>query len=196
MKTIILVRHSEPQRGTSLPNETIPLSGKGRELAKRFFSVHPIFEGCHSVYTSPYARAAETAEYFPGRVIGDDRLVERALGDPESLDAHFWAKQYEDLDFKNRSGESLREVSQRMDDCVSDILREMADGEKAAAVSHAAAICAYLTKFCSVTVVNGAEKIRRIQFGNEIIMEGKIDTPSAFILQYDLDKPTEISYIS
>ena len=36
MKTIILVRHSEPQRTAGIPNDKIPLSEAGRILAKAF----------------------------------------------------------------------------------------------------------------------------------------------------------------
>lgn len=196
MKTVILVRHSEPQRGTDLPNEKIPLSGRGRELAEKFFYGHRVFEGCRCVYSSTYARAVETAGHLPHQIVFDDRLVERALGNPDTLDEHFWAKQYEDLDFKNQNGESLNEAARRMDSCVLDILNRIADGEKAVVVSHAAAICAYLTKFCTITVISAEEKTRRIQFRNAVVLQGKIDTPSAFVLQFNQDVLTEISYVS
>lgn len=67
------------------------------------------------MYSSTYERATETAGHLPNRIAFDDCLVERALGDPASLDESFRARQYGDLDFKNRNGESLNEVAQRMD---------------------------------------------------------------------------------
>ena len=176
--------------------EKIPLSEKGRELADKFFYGHRIFESCRYVYSSTYARAVETAGYLPRQIVFDDRLVERALGNPDTLNERFWAKQYEDLDFKNKDGESLNETARRMDSCVLDILNRMADGEKAVVVSHAAAICAYLTKFCTISVISAKEKMRRIKFKNTTVLQGKIDTPSAFALQFDQDELTEISYIS
>lgn len=193
MKTIILVRHSEPQKRTDLPNAEIPLSEKGRRVAREFFAGE-LFGGCKCVYSSPYLRAAETARCLSEHITFDERLVERALGDRESLNADFWARQYRDLDFKNRNGESLNEVARRMDACISDIRNRLADGEKAVVVSHAAAICAYLTKFCTVTVVNAEEKIRHIQFEGRTVLQGKIHTPSAFVLQFEGDIPVDISY--
>lgn len=61
-------------------------------------------------------------------------------------------------------------------------------------VSHAAAICAYLTKYCTISVVNASEKTRCIQFGNETILYGQIDTPCAFVLKFEQDYLVEITY--
>ena len=120
MKTIILVRHSEPQRTASIPNDKIPLSEAGRILAKTFFA-QKIFENPQCVYSSPYLRAIETASCLSEKFVVDERLKERALGDLESLDATFWAKQYENLDFKNRNGESMNETACRMDSCIGEV---------------------------------------------------------------------------
>lgn len=186
MKTIILVRHSESQRTEGISNDKIPLSETGRILAKAFFE-RKVFQDHKCVYSSPYLRAVETAGYLSKEIVIDERLKERALGDLESLNEVFWAKQYEDLDFKNRNGESMNETSCRMDSCIGEILSLLHEGEMAVAVSHAAAICAYFTKYCTITVVNASEKIRRIQFGNETILHGQIKTPCAFVLKFEQD---------
>ena len=68
--------------------------------------------------------------------------------------------------------------------------------KKAVIVSHAAAICAYLTKYCVITVANASEKIRHIQFENETVLDGKINTPCAFVLKFEQDHPVELTYIS
>ncbi len=195
MKTIILVRHSEPQRAEGISNDKIPLSEAGRMLAKVFFT-RKIFEDHKYVYSSPYLRAAETAGYLSKEIVYDERLKERTLGDLESLDEEFWAKQYKDLDFKNRKGESMNETACRMDSCIEEILSLLREEEMAVAVSHAAAICAYLTKYCMITVVNASEKIRRIQFGNETILDGKINAPCAFVLKFKQDYLAELAYIA
>ena len=194
LKTMILVRHSEPQRGTDLPNAEIPLSEEGRRLAMEFFAGEP-FASCKCVYSSPYLRAVETARCLSKQITFDERLVERTLGDQECLNADFWLEQYQDLDFKNRNGESLNEAARRVDACVSDIRDRLANGEKAVVVSHAAAICAYLTRFCTITVLNAEEKIRRIQFEGRTVLQGKIHTPSAFVLRFEGSNPVDISYI-
>ena len=195
MKTIILVRHSEPQRTAGIPNDKIPLSETGKTLAKIFFA-QKIFESCKCVYSSPYRRAAETAGYLSKEIVFDERLQERALGDLESLDETFWAKQYENYDFKNRNGESMNETACRMNSCIGEILGLLREGEMAAAVSHGAAICAYLTKHCRITVVNANEKTRRIQFGKETILNGKIHTPCAFVLNFEQDELVSLTYHS
>ena len=194
MKTIILVRHSEPQRTVGIPNEKIPLSETGRIMAKTFFA-RKIFQDHKCVYSSPYLRAVETAGYLSKEIVVDERLKERALGDLESLDEAFWAKQYENLDFKNRNGESMNETSCRMDSCIGEILNLLRDGEMAVAVTHAAAICAYLTKYCTISVVNASEKTRCIQFRNETILHGQINTPCAFVLKFEQDCLVELTYI-
>ena len=163
-------------------------------MARRFFTGE-LFEGCKCVYSSPYLRAAETARCLSEQVTFDERFVERALGDRESLNADFWARQYQNLDFKNRNGESLNEAARRMEACIADIRDRLADGEKAVAVSHAAAICGYLTRFCTVAVLNAEEKVRHIQFEGKTVLQGKIHTPSAFVLQFEGDIPVDISYI-
>lgn len=195
MKTILLVRHSEPQRTAGISNDKIPLSEAGRILAKAFFT-RKIFEGHRCVYSSPYLRAVETAGYLSKEIVLDERLKERALGDSGSLDEAFWAKQYENLDFKNRNGESMNETACRMDSCIAEICGLLQEGETAVAVSHAAAICAYLTKYCMITVVDAHEKIRRIRFGNETILDGPIDTPCAFALKFERDDLIELTYHS
>ena len=194
MKTIILVRHSEPQRIAGIPNDKIPLSETGRILAKTFFA-QKIFESPQCVYSSPFLRSMETASYLSEKFVVDERLKERALGDLESLDAAFWAKQYENLDFKNQNGESMNETACRMDSCIGEVFSQLRESEKAVIVSHAAAICAYLTKYCVIAVVNASEKIRHIQFGNETVLDGKINTPCAFVLKFEQDYLVELTYI-
>ena len=194
MKNILLLRHSEPQKNTGLANEAIPLSETGRELAVKLFT-HLWFRDVTCVYTSPYERAYGTAVAGGLRVISDDRLVERQLGNPRTLTAEFWGKQYEDPDYKNVDGESFREVCVRMESCLQDILTRMKDGETVAVVSHAAAICAYLMTACTVTVTDAVRKLRRIEYGSKTVLDGGIATPAVFRLTYDGTRLIDVDYI-
>lgn len=193
MKTVILMRHSRPQKGPGLPNEQIPLSGDGVLLARALFLL-PVFREADRVCSSPYRRALDTARLLGRPVHTDPRLRERELGDPASLNGNFWGRQYREQDFKNPGGESLNEVRQRMSAFMVELLDSMADGETAAVVSHAAAICSYLLNFCSITVLDEEKKWRQIKFGTETVLNGPMATPGGFRLAFEGSSLVELSY--
>ena len=193
MKTVILMRHSKPQKSTGLPNGQIPLSDEGVRLAKVLIS-HPAFTGVRHIWSSPYRRALETAEVLGLPTRTDLRLRERDLGDPATLDADFWGHQYRDLHFRNRGGESLKDAQLRMTAFMNELLYAMQEGEKAVVVSHAAAICAYLLNFCSIAVLDEEKKGRQIKFGTEPVLNGPMATPGAFLLTFQGRSLVELSY--
>ncbi len=194
MKTVILMRHSAVEKMPHIhPNDT-PLSLRGEMLAERIFIHNELLKVCY-VYASPYKRAYDTARMSGRQVISDSRLVEREWGDPTTMEASFWERQYLDHDFKNLNGESLNEVKARMTSFVNELLLKMHEGETAAIVSHAGAICAYLLNFCNVTVLNAQEKIREISFGGNVIHSGKFKTPSAFILKWENDDLVDLRFL-
>ena len=183
MKTVILMRHSAVQKIPNIdPNDT-PLTLNGESLAQRMF-IHKDLLSVRSVYTSPYKRAYDTARMSGRQVYADDRLIERVVGQPTESDADDWALQYEDHDFKYQDGESLNEVKARMTSFTNELLDKLKDGETAAVVSHATAICAYLLNFCSITVTDPRLKTREITFGDRVILSGKLRTPCAFIMEW------------
>ena len=193
MKTVLLIRHSKPQKNTGLPNEQIPLSEEGTRLAKALFS-HPVFGKTQHLWSSPYRRTLETAEALGSPVCTDLRLRERDLGDPATLDAEFWGHQYRDHHFKNNGGESLKDTQLRITSFMEELLCTMQEGETAVVVSHAAAICAYLLNFCSITVVDEEKKLRRILFEDRTVLDGVIATPGAFVLFFEDHKLIHLSY--
>lgn len=107
----------------------------------------------------------------------------------------FWEHQYENHDYKNSDGESLNDTRERMTLAVGEILSSMRDGETAAVVTHAAAICAFLLNECSIEVVNASEKIRKIVHHGNTVLNGKIAAPSAFILNFENDHLCSINYL-
>lgn len=177
MKTVILMRHSKPQKNAGLPNEQIPLSEEGIRLATELLSL-PVFGEVRHLWSSPYRRALETAEVSGLPIRTDPRLRERDLGDPATLNAEFWGRQYRDHCFKNIGGESLKDAQLRMSAVMDELLCSMGDGETAVVVSHAAAICAYLLNFCSITVTNEEKKLRRISFDGQTVLDGAIALPA------------------
>jgi probable phosphoglycerate mutase len=106
-----------------------PLSTLGRQqaarLAVRVGRAKPV-----AVYSSPYRRAMETAKTISDDVRVDDRLVEMALEVSEDGS----------LDFR----EPPSSVIERMR-AVVDEIADRHPGQRIVAVSHGAAIIAYLT---------------------------------------------------
>ena len=194
MKTIILIRHSEPIKDRTIPTEELPLSEQGHIKAQQLFSLD-IFRSIEAVYTSPYRRAYSTAEKLNQRLIVDNRLRERELGNPETLNAEFWNRQYEDHNYKNVDGESLNDTKERMTSAINEITSTMKDGNTVAIISHAAAICALLLNWCSVEVTDEQKKLRKITHQGTVVMNGKIATPSAFVLKYENEQLCGIEYI-
>ena len=194
MKTVILIRHSEPIRDRTIPTEALPLSEQGHIKAQELFSLD-IFRSVEAVYTSPYRRAYSTAEKLNKRLIVDGRLRERELGNPETLNAEFWNRQYEDHNYKNVNGESLNDTKERITSAISEIISMIQNGDAVAVVSHAAAICAYLLNWCSIEVIDEQKKLRKITHNRSVVMNGKIATPSAFILEFENEQLCEIKYV-
>ena len=194
MKTVILIRHSEPIKNRTITTEELPLSEQGHIKAQELFSLE-IFRSVEAVYTSPYRRAYSTAEKLSGCLNIDDRLRERELGKPETLNAEFWIRQYEDHNYKNADGESLNDAKERMTATINEIISTMHDGNTVAIISHAAAICAFLLNWCSIEVVDEQKKLRKITHNKSVVMNGKIATPSAFILEFENEQLCRLRYV-
>ncbi len=194
MKTIILVRHSEAQKLKDIPMDQLPLTPRGEYLAQRLF-LQDAFQKIDFVYSSPYKRAYDTARLLGRRVIADQRLIERILGDKTEQSEVLWEKQYLDPDFKTPNGESLNDVKERMTSFINESLGKMNENETAVVVSHAAAICAYLLNFCTITVTDAKEKSREFSFHKTVIHSGKLKTPSAFILEWDNGNLINLRYL-
>ena len=178
MKKILLMRHSIPER-CDLPTALIPLSEEGKALAR---SGRVLFSDVDRCYASPYNRAFETAKLlYAGPVIVKDQLHERLVGDAQ---AGFWLRQYQDHDFCCPGGESLNMVRVRMKGVINEILQELADGETALVVSHAAAICSYLLNYCEIEVADAAGKSRIIKYHDQEVLNGRINPTDYFVLEY------------
>ena len=194
MKTLILVRHSEPVKDKTIPTAEIPLCESGYIKADELFTIG-IFRCVDKVYTSPYRRAYDTAVRLSEVLTVDTRLKERDTGNPLTLNREFWKRQYEDYDYKNRGGESLNNVKERMTLAINEILSGMSDGETVAVISHATAICAFLLNWCLIEVTDEEKKLRRITHNARIVLNGKISTPCVFVLTFEDEKISEISYM-
>lgn len=194
MKTIILIRHSEPIKDRTMPTAELPLSEQGHMKARELFSL-AVFRSVEAVYTSPYRRAYSTAEKLRERLCVDARFRERELGNPDTLNATFWKRQYEDHDYKNVDGESLNDTKERMTAAIDEIISTMQDEKAVAIVSHAAAICAFLLNWCTIEVIDEQKKLRKITYQGSVVMNGSIATPSAFVLRFENEQLRSMKYI-
>lgn len=154
MKTIYLFRHAEPLRLADIHQEEWPLSPKGHDMAEALKTLN----GAARVYASPLLRAVQTAQHAGLPLTVDPRLQERKTGNATPDMGDCWLRQYEDGTFKCPDGESFDEVGQRMQACLEEILAALGDGQAAIVVSHAAAICAYLKRFCTIRVTDRPSK--------------------------------------
>ncbi|HEY4887224.1 MAG TPA: histidine phosphatase family protein [Candidatus Dormibacteraeota bacterium] len=123
-----LVRHADCYQDL-VDTADPPLSALGRDqatrLAERVRRMQPT-----AVYSSPYRRAMETAKAISDDVRVDDRLIEMALDVNEDGS----------LDFR----EPPSGVVERMRAVVDEIAQRH-PGQRVVAVSHGAALMAYLT---------------------------------------------------
>lgn len=198
IKKIVLVRHSKPER-LDLPTEQLPLSEEGRALAHA--RKHQMGAVDH-FFSSNYQRAYETVKILAGeeqnKITVIKELHERVVGDPAGFvgdEMVYWVKQYQNHEFKLSGGESFREVGERMDCGMKKVLSTMRNGETSLVVSHAAAICAYLMKFCKVEVIDAATKARKVEFREDEVWNGPFAPLDGFVLEYEEDKVVRIDHI-
>ena len=112
-----------------------------------------------------------------------------------TLNAEFWNRQYEDHNYKNVDGESLNDTKERMTSAINEIISAMQDGNTVAIISHAAAICAFLLNWCTIEVMDVQKKLRKITYQGDVVMNGIIATPSAFVLEFENEQLCRIKYI-
>lgn len=194
MKRIYLVRHAEPVRMEYILQEEWPLSPEGRKMAEQRLG-SPLFRAARQVYSSPYRRAMETAQYAGRPILTEERLHERLTGRATPDMGDCWLRQYEELDFKCPGGESFAEVGQRMAACIGDVLVGLEDEESALVVSHSAAICAFLMCHCSIVVTDRASKTREITWRGRLVYAGSLPYLTGFCLTYQQEALENIEII-
>ena len=168
---IYLIRHSEQYKdytyNENLDNERelnkkIILSVDGEKYARELSRLKEL-EGIDKIYSSDYVRAIGTAKYIAVnnnlKINIDDRLGERCIGkvtivrdkknDNEIVNEKidYTKMQLINPNLKNEFGESNIEVQKRMEEVISQIVKNN-KGRRIAIVSHGAAIKFYLTKYC------------------------------------------------
>lgn len=164
MKTIYLMRHSEPLKPVNinndeslqLQNEKWPLTVEGEKLAEEKSRRNEL-NNFDIVISSNYVRAISTAKYFTkDKLFIDENFGERKFGinNWEELPKDFGKKQFDNFDYKLPNGESINEVIDREYNSLISILNKYYD-QKILVVGHATALSSLLSKWCEIDYTNG-----------------------------------------
>lgn len=206
MTTLYLIRHSvrmplktikyNTTQDKLILNEKIILSSDGESRAK-LLSEKEELQNIDVVYASNCVRTLQTAKYLIEKqnlsVTIDDRLDERRVGIPnDDIYPDWFERQYKDENFKTVGGESQKDVRNRMDEAITEILKQHKD-KRIAIFSHAYAITFYLLKYCKL--VNIQENKFTFEFKNKIVFDKKINAPEVFKLTFDNEELMSIESI-
>ena len=137
------------------------------------------------VYASNCVRTLQTAKYLLKaqnlKITLDERLDERRFGEPNSDEFPDWfERQYLDENFKTVGGESQKDVRERMNEAITEILKENA-GKRIAVFSHGYAITFYLMQWYKLLNVDSEQKLT-FEYKGKIVYDRKINAPEVFKL--------------
>ena len=151
----------------------------------------PELKNIDVVWSSNYARAISTAKYVAHnnnlKINIDERLKERVVGldiDFPKLTPEFQMKQYADENYKYKSGESRKEIQDRMHTALFEIINKN-KGKKIYITSHSFAMICLFISLGNYEFVDGHIKLT-ITGKNilENVAWGK-HTPELFKLVFD-----------
>ena len=198
MTIVYISRHSQPFRKflgeykvneiEQIRNEKNLLSVDGEKYAEQMSNLPELLK-VEILYSSHYVRAMSTAKYIAEKnniiLNVDERLGERRFGvnNISELPSTFFEDQFRNWDYKLTNGESVNEVSKRMNEALSEILDVNRD-KKIAIISHGTAISAMLKKWCDIKL-NEETKLVEIYFNNELVFDGNWKCPELFKLEFD-----------
>ena len=160
------------------------LSVEGEKRAEVLASVEEL-KNIDVVYASNCVRTLQTAKYLLKaqnlKITLDERLDERRFGEPNSDEFPDWfERQYLDENFKTIGGESQKDVRERMNEAIGEILKENA-GKRIAVFSHGYAITFYLMQWYKLLNVDSEQKLT-FEYKGKIVYDRKINAPEVFKL--------------
>ncbi len=198
MTIVYISRHSQPFRKflgeykvneiEQIRNEKNLLSVDGEKYAEQMSNLPELLK-VEILYSSHYVRAMSTAKYIAEKnniiLNVDERLGERRFGvnNISELPSTFFEDQFRNWDYKLTNGESVNEVSKRMNEALSEIL-DVNRNKKIAIISHGTAISAMLKKWCNIKL-NEETKLVEIYFNNKLVFDGNWKCPELFKLEFD-----------
>lgn len=188
MKTIYVMRHSEPLKPISInnkdslqiQNEKWGLTINGEKLAEKKSQLNE-FANFDMVISSNYVRAISTAKYFTkDKLFIDDNFGERKFGinNWDELPKDFGKKQFDDFNYKLPNGESINEVIEREYNSLINILNNYHD-KKILIVGHSTALASLFSKWCEIGYTDG------YKFNGKQFFDGKWSYCETFKLEFD-----------
>lgn len=188
MKTIYVMRHSEPLKcnnienndSLQLQNEKWALTVNGESIAKEKSKIGEL-QDFDIVFSSNYVRAIATAKYFTkDKVNVVESFGERKFGIYKwnDLPENFTEKQFKNFDYKLDNGESLNEVLNRELVSLNKVLNEY-DNKKILIVGHSTAMATLFSNWCECQC-DGSYK-----FNGKKFFDGKWNYCETFKLTFD-----------
>ena len=207
MTVVYISRHSEPFKKLGkyntneleqIKNEKTLLSINGENKARKLSEFSEL-NNIDILYSSSYVRAISTAKYIAEKndiVLNvDARLGERKFGvnNISELPANFGKTQFRNMDYKLPNGESINEVSKRMNEVLLEVINNNKN-KKIMIISHATSITAMLSKWCSIKLNEEKKKIE-IFFKDKLVFDGNWQAPELFRLEFDNEELINIENI-
>ncbi len=197
MTTIYLIRHSVRMKRDDIETyntiqpriireEKIILSSEGERRAE-ILSKEEELQNIDVVYTSNCVRTLQTAKYMMEsqnlKANIDERLDERRVGKINEEEVPDWfIRQYKDFDYKTIGGESLREVRNRIEEVINEILEKYND-KRVAVFTHGYATTAYILKYCNLLYVS--EERLEVEYNGKTLYNRRLNAPEVFKLTFD-----------
>ena len=207
MTTIYLIRHSvrmpisniescNTYQNNVIRYEKIILNSEGEKRAKLLCEKSEL-QNIDVLYTSNCVRTLQTEKYMMElqklKANIDERLDERRVGVPNNdLYPDWFERQYLDENYKTEGGESQKEVRERIDNIISEILKKYKN-KRIAIFTHGYAITFYLLKYCKLLSID--DKKLKLEFNNKIVFNKILNAPELFKLEFDNDKLINIELI-
>ena len=195
-KEIYIIRHCGPFVPL-VEKEKVTFEEKSKnmilsvEAEKKMEKISKIkeLENIDMIYSSDSSRAIATAKYVANNnnlpIIIDDRLNERKFGITyiDELPENIIVKQFEDENYKLDNGESLKDVINRLEVVLNEILN---NNTKRVLISlHGIGMMCFLKMFCDVKY-NG-EKFT-VKVHEKVIFHEQIKLPEIFKLEFNENK--------
>lgn len=208
MTTIYLIRHSIKEKNYGdidsndsfqIKNEKLILSCEGEKKALQLSNCKEL-QSIDELWTSNYVRSIQTAKYICSnnniKLNISSAFDERHYGIwNDNIDKEeFWINQFVDQDLKNIDGESQKDVQNRVNKKIEEIMNNNKN-KKIAIICHNACILFYLLKYCKLEKAEVNKKLT-IKFKDKVLLENNImKSPSMMKLEFENNKLLDISYI-
>ena len=196
--TVYLIRHSvrlnnnyiekyNTSQDKLILSEKVCLSSIGEKRAE-ILSNEKELQNLDYIYTSNCVRTVQTAKYIIEKqklkFIIDERFDEKRTGKPNDMIVkNWWLRQYLDEDYKTEGGESQRDVRERFEEAVLEVLKNH-KGKRIAVFSHGYAITFFIMKWCKFEYLEKEDNLKFTFKGKEIFNK-KVNAPEVFKLTFN-----------